>query len=55
MANPIDRRNQGFESESNGGWLLGPKDKIEKIEFQGKLSVAHKLLDALSNILVPKS
>ncbi|KGG16703.1 MULTISPECIES: bifunctional phosphopantothenoylcysteine decarboxylase/phosphopantothenate--cysteine ligase CoaBC [unclassified Prochlorococcus] len=47
MANPIDRLNQGFGSEFNGGWLIGPEQHVEKIPVDCKLSLAHHLLDVL--------
>ncbi len=55
MANPIDRMNQGFESEFNGGWLLGPSDEIQNIQVNSKISIAHHLLDALKIQLMAKS
>lgn len=54
MANPIDRNGQGFESNFNGGWLIGPKEEIKTISVDSKLSIAHELLDALKNLLVTK-
>ncbi|KGG18620.1 Phosphopantothenoylcysteine decarboxylase [Prochlorococcus marinus str. SS2] len=54
MANPIDRSNQGFESDSNGGWLLGPEEAINEIKIGSKLSVAHQLLDELKSVLINK-
>ncbi len=55
MANPVDKKNQGFESNLNGGWLFGPKDRIQKISVNSKFSIAHKLLDELKSLLVVKS
>ncbi len=55
MANPIDRMNQGFESEFNGGWLLGPSDEMQNIQVNSKISIAHHLLDALKIQLMAKS
>ena len=55
MANPIDRINQGFESEFNGGWLLGPGDEIQNIPINSKISIAHHLLDVLKIQLMAKS
>ncbi len=54
MANPIDRLNQGFESELNGGWLIGPENKILKIPINSKFSIAHHLLDAIKIQLMTK-
>jgi len=47
MANPIDRLNQGFGSELNGGWLIGPENEMQKIPVNSKFSIAHQLLDAI--------
>jgi len=55
MANPVDKENQGFESNSNGGWLLGPEDRVQKISVDSKFLIAHKLLDELKSLLVVKS
>jgi len=55
MANPIDRLNQGFGSELNGGWLIGPKNEIQKIPVNSKFSIAHHLLDAIKIQLMAKS
>ncbi len=55
MANPIDKLHQGFESELNGGWLLGPGDEIQKIPINTKFSIAHHLLDAIKFQLIAKS
>ena len=55
MANPIDKPDQGFVSNSNSGWLLGPKDRIQEISLNSKFSIAHKLLDELKKLLVVKS
>ena len=51
FANPIDRKNQGFESDFNGGWLLGPNEKMHEISKNFKFSIAHKLLDELKILL----
>ena len=55
MANPVDKENQGFESNSNGGWLLGPEDRVQKISVDSKFLIAHKLLDELKSLLMVKS
>ncbi len=55
MANPVDRSNQGFESNFNGGWLLGPKNKIQEISVKSKFLIANTLLDELKSLLVVKS
>ncbi|WP_320675263.1 bifunctional phosphopantothenoylcysteine decarboxylase/phosphopantothenate--cysteine ligase CoaBC [Prochlorococcus sp. MIT 1341] len=47
MANPIDRDGQGFEVDTNGGWLLGKNGLVQLMPVQPKLQLAHKLLDAL--------
>ena len=54
MANPVDKENQGFESNSNGGWLLGPEDRVQRISVDSKFLIAHKLLDELKSLLVVK-
>ena len=55
MAYPIDRLNQGFESELNGGWLIGPENKMQKIPVNSKFSIAHHLLDDIKIELMAKS
>ncbi len=55
MANPVDKANQGFESDFNGGWLLGPEDRVQKISVNSKFSIAHNLLDELKSLLMVKS
>ena len=55
MANPVDKDNQGFESNFNGGWLLGPEDRVQKISVDSKFLIAHKLLDELKSLLLIKS
>ena len=47
MANPIDRLDQGFGNNPNGGFLLGPNKMVLKMEVQSKLKLAHKLLDEI--------
>ncbi len=47
FANPIDRPHQGFNSSSNGGFLLGPDGMTKSIPVTSKLDLAHQLLDAL--------
>lgn len=51
FANPIDRAGLGFAAVGNGGWLLGPGEAEERIEFTGKLALAHRLLSALGGLL----
>ncbi|WP_269622305.1 bifunctional phosphopantothenoylcysteine decarboxylase/phosphopantothenate--cysteine ligase CoaBC [Prochlorococcus marinus] len=55
MANPIDRENQGFESDSNGGWLLDSKGGVKAMPVNCKLSIAHQLLDSIKGLLMSKS
>ncbi len=50
FANPIDRSDQGFEVDTNGGWLIGKKGMVTAMPVTTKLELAHKLLDALINI-----
>ncbi len=50
MANPIDRKGQGFESNSNGGFLLGPGGMVRAFPVTSKLDLAHDLLDAVLEI-----
>ncbi len=52
MANPIDRPGQGFESNLNGGFLLGPKGSIKNFPIQSKLLLSHELLDAIRALQV---
>jgi phosphopantothenoylcysteine decarboxylase/phosphopantothenate--cysteine ligase len=47
FANPIDRPGSGFGSLSNGGWLLGPGDRVQELPLAPKLAIAHQLLTAL--------
>ena len=54
MANPIDKIGQGFGSEFNEGWLLGPENQSKKLSFDSKSAIAHELLDDLRNLLVGK-
>ena len=54
IANPIDRIDQGFESDFNEGWLLGPKDQIQRLSLDCKLSFAHQLLDIFQKLFVVK-
>ncbi|WP_038556651.1 bifunctional phosphopantothenoylcysteine decarboxylase/phosphopantothenate--cysteine ligase CoaBC [Synechococcus sp. KORDI-52] len=48
MVNPVDREGQGFGNQPNGGWLLG-HGWSRKLPVMDKLSLAHRLLDALLN------
>ena len=50
FANPIDRAEQGFESNFNGGFLLGPKNMVKNISLSTKLSISHQLLDEIQNL-----
>ncbi len=50
MANPIDRPGQGFEENTNGGFLLGPGDCVRTMPVTSKLALAHQLLDAILEI-----
>ena len=47
MANPIDRPNQGFSENFNGGLLLGPNGLVKKMPVQTKFELANTLLDEL--------
>ena len=47
MANPIDRPNEGFGENNNGGYLLGPNKMSIKLEVQSKFELANKLIDHL--------
>ncbi len=47
MANPIDRKGQGFAENLNGGFLVGPNAMIQEIPIQSKFELANKLLDEL--------
>ena len=47
FANPIDQPGAGFASASNEGWLLGPGERVQRLEQMGKLALAHRLLSAL--------
>ncbi len=47
MANPIDRLNQGFGDNPNGGFLLGPNQMVIKMEMSSKFELANKLLDEI--------
>ena len=47
MANPIDRPGQGFDENSNGGFLLGPNGVAKDVPVTSKLSLAHQLLDEI--------
>jgi len=51
FANPIDRSNQGFDSDKNSGWLLGPHERVIELPLDSKLSIAHQLLDELIPLL----
>ncbi len=50
MANPIDRDGQGLETNCNGGWLLSNGGMVQKVPVTSKLSVAHRILDAVLEI-----
>ncbi len=47
MANPIDRDGQGFEVNTNGGWLIGRNGMVRYIPVTSKIALAHNLLDEL--------
>ncbi len=49
MANPIDRKNQGFEGNFNSGFLLGPNKMVKNILLSTKLSISHQLLDEIQS------
>ncbi len=49
MANPIDRKNQGFDENFNSGFLLGPNKMVKSIPFSTKLSISHQLLDEIQS------
>lgn len=53
FANPIDQPGSGFASTGNQGWLLGPGQRVERLEHAGKLALAHRLLTALGGLLRP--
>tara|TARA_Y100001968_G_C19446896_1_gene765904 strand:+ start:3849 stop:5126 length:1278 start_codon:yes stop_codon:yes gene_type:complete len=50
LANPIDRSEQGFGSDFNSGFLLGPNGVVANFPVLSKLSLANKLLDELFNM-----
>ncbi len=50
LANPIDRPEQGFGNNCNGGFLLGPNQMVRRIPITSKLALAHQLLDAILEI-----
>ncbi len=52
LANPIDRPNQGFDTDFNGGWLLRKEGMASEIPVQNKLAMAHLLLDEILELLV---
>ena len=47
LANPIDRKGQGFAENVNGGFLVGPNAMVQEIPIQSKFELANKLLDEL--------
>ena len=47
MANPIDRHDQGFGSNFNGGFLIGPNEQTKLMPVETKFQLANKLLDEL--------
>ncbi len=53
FANPIDQPGAGFATASNQGWLLGPGDRVEQLERESKLGLAHRLLSGLGALLRP--
>ena len=50
FVNPIDRPNQGLDSVLNGGWVLGPGERLEGVPVMHKLALAHLLLDRLGRV-----
>ncbi len=54
MANPIDRLDQGFNSDSNAGWLFDKEGSIRNMPLNSKLAISHQLLDALKNVFLTK-
>lgn len=50
FVNPIDRPNQGLDSVLNGGWVLGPGERLEGVPIMHKLALAHLLLDRLGRV-----
>ena len=55
MANPIDRNGQGFDQDSNGGFLLGANQMIKQIPLTSKLDLSHELLDDLMRLQCKKN
>lgn len=51
FANPIDTPGAGFGSATNGGWLLGPGERLTPVATAAKLEIAHRLLSALGALL----
>ena len=49
MANPIDRDGQGFNTNLNSGFLLGPEKMAKNLSLSTKLSISHQLLDEIHN------
>jgi len=47
MANPIDRTNQGFGNNPNGGFLLGPHHMVIEMPVKSKFELANQLLDEI--------
>ena len=52
MVNPIDRVGEGFCENNTSGWLLG-EGLQQRVPLTSKLALAHHLLDALAEGLVP--
>ena len=50
MANPIDRFEEGFGENPNGGFLIGPNESVRIVQKTSKISLSHQLLDALIEI-----
>ena len=50
MVNPVDRLGQGFDSDQNSGWLLGPGNHHQVCPLEDKLVLSHRLLDRLLEI-----
>lgn len=54
-ANPIDRLNAGFGSQTNEIIFISTEGKIQHLQLSSKLALAHQLLNCIRDLEVPKA
>jgi len=50
LANDVSRRDAGFDSDANAGWLIAPDGEVEELPLLPKREMAGRLLDRIEKL-----